>query len=111
MQSKHEREQNRHLRAENERLRAENMRYKEALSNASCPACGRMAAISDVSLDERQLRMENARLREECFTPSIHVMQIDRISAVAAGYVGKPFAHIQARTPASVDESTNIEKN
>ncbi|KAG6407036.1 hypothetical protein SASPL_130018 [Salvia splendens] len=101
MQSKNEREQNKHLRAENERLRAENMRYKEALSNASCPACGRLAAISDVSLDERQLRMENARLREE----------IDRISAVAAGYVGKPFAHIQARTLASVDESTNIENN
>lgn len=43
------------------------MRYKEALSNATCPACGRMAAISDVSLDERQLRLENARLREEVF--------------------------------------------
>ncbi|KAL1555576.1 Homeobox-leucine zipper protein roc7 [Salvia divinorum] len=101
MKSKHEREQNKHLRAKNERLRAENMRYKEALGNASCPGCGRMAAISDVSLDERQLRMENARLREE----------IDRISAVAAGYVGKPFAHVQNRTPPSVNESTNIEKN
>lgn len=65
MQSKHEREQNKHLRAENEKLRCENMRYKEALTNACCPACGRMAAISDVSIDERQLRMENARLREE----------------------------------------------
>ncbi|KAH6827122.1 homeodomain GLABROUS 2 [Perilla frutescens var. hirtella] len=102
MKSKHEREQNKHLRAENEKLRVENMRYKEALSNASCPACGRMAAISDVSLDERQLRMENARLREE----------IDRISAVAASYVGKPFALGHScptqLSPATINDKKNL---
>ncbi|KAK4398006.1 Homeobox-leucine zipper protein ROC2 [Sesamum angolense] len=81
MKSKHERQENTHLRAENEKLRVENMRYREALNNACCPACGGMATIGDMSHDERHLRIENARLREE----------IDRISSIAAKYVGKPF--------------------
>ncbi|GFP79539.1 homeobox-leucine zipper protein roc7, partial [Phtheirospermum japonicum] len=65
MKTKHERQQNTNLRAENERLRAENVRFREALANAKCPACVHMAAIGDVPLDERHLRMENARLRDE----------------------------------------------
>ncbi|GFP79534.1 homeobox-leucine zipper protein roc7 [Phtheirospermum japonicum] len=65
MKTKHERQQNTNLRAEKEKLRAENMRLTEALSNATCPACGCMASIGDVTLDDRHLRMENARLRDE----------------------------------------------
>ncbi|KAG2574931.1 hypothetical protein PVAP13_7KG395300 [Panicum virgatum] len=56
------------------------MRYKEALSSASCPNCGGPAALGEMSFDEHHLRIENARLHEE----------IDRISAIAAKYVGKP---------------------
>ncbi|PNT61898.1 hypothetical protein BRADI_5g22570v3 [Brachypodium distachyon] len=56
------------------------MRYKEALSSASCPSCGGPAALGEMSFDEHHLRLENARLRDE----------IDRISAIAAKYVGKP---------------------
>ncbi|XP_062184242.1 homeobox-leucine zipper protein ROC2 [Phragmites australis] len=80
MKNQHERQENSQLRAENEKLRAENMRYKEALSSASCPNCGGPAALGEMSFDEHHLRIENARLREE----------IDRISAIAAKYVGKP---------------------
>ncbi|ONM13423.1 Homeodomain leucine zipper family IV protein [Zea mays] len=80
LQNQHERQENSQLRAENEKLRAENMRYKEALSSASCPNCGGPAALGEMSFDEHHLRVENARLREE----------IDRISAIAAKYVGKP---------------------
>ncbi|KAG8043579.1 hypothetical protein GUJ93_ZPchr0458g22420 [Zizania palustris] len=80
MKNQHERHENSQLRAENEKLRAENMRYKEALSSASCPNCGGPAAIGEMSFDEHHLRIENVRLREE----------IDRISAIAAKYVGKP---------------------
>ncbi|XP_066343924.1 homeobox-leucine zipper protein ROC2-like [Miscanthus floridulus] len=80
MKNQHERQENSQLRAENEKLRAENMRYKEALSSASCPNCGGPAALGEMSFDEHHLRVENARLREE----------IDRISAIAAKYVGKP---------------------
>ncbi|KAJ9176918.1 hypothetical protein P3X46_012181 [Hevea brasiliensis] len=80
MKTQHERHENTQLRAENEKLRADNMRYREALSNASCPNCGGPTAIGEMSFDEHHLRLENARLREE----------IDRISAIAAKYVGKP---------------------
>lgn len=80
MKNQHERHENTQLRTENDKLRAENMRYREALSNASCPSCGGPAAIGEMSFDEHHLRLENARLREE----------IDRISAIAAKYVGKP---------------------
>ncbi|KAK8667941.1 hypothetical protein V6N13_105414 [Hibiscus sabdariffa] len=80
MKSQHERQENSQLRAENEKLRAENMRFRDALSTASCPNCGGPTAVGQMSFDEHQLGIENARLREE----------IDRISTIAAKYVGKP---------------------
>ncbi|KAL7130238.1 hypothetical protein ABFS83_13G121200 [Erythranthe nasuta] len=80
MKAQHERHENTQLRNENDKLRAENIRYKEALSNAACPNCGGPAAIGEMSFDEQHLRIENVRLREE----------IDRISGIAAKYVGKP---------------------
>ncbi|XP_055828271.1 homeobox-leucine zipper protein MERISTEM L1-like [Solanum dulcamara] len=80
MKAQHERHENSELRAENEKLRVDNIRYKEALGNATCPNCGGPASIGEMSFDEQHLRIENARLREE----------IDRISGIAAKYVGKP---------------------
>ncbi|XP_052203463.1 homeobox-leucine zipper protein MERISTEM L1-like [Diospyros lotus] len=93
MKAQHERQENSQLRAENEKLRAENIRYKEALSNAACPNCGGPAAIGEMSFDEQHLRIENARLREE----------IDRISGIAAKYVGKPMLSYPPETPRSLD--------
>ncbi|KAH0894457.1 hypothetical protein HID58_056886, partial [Brassica napus] len=78
--AQHERHENSILKSDNDKLRAENNRYKDALSNATCPNCGGPAAIGEMSFDEQHLRIENARLREE----------IDRISSIAAKYVGKP---------------------
>ncbi|XP_068336293.1 homeobox-leucine zipper protein HDG2-like isoform X2 [Pyrus communis] len=83
MKTQHERHENTQLRNENEKLRADNMRYREALGNASCPNCGGPTALGEMSFDEHHLRLENARLREE----------IDRISAIAAKYVGKPLGN------------------
>ncbi|KAF8669878.1 hypothetical protein HU200_051055 [Digitaria exilis] len=82
MKTQQERHENTQLRAENDKLRAENARYKEALANAACPNCGgpATAVIGEMSFDEHHLRIENARLHDE----------IDRISAIAAKYVGKP---------------------
>ncbi|MCD7458520.1 Homeobox-leucine zipper protein PROTODERMAL FACTOR 2 [Datura stramonium] len=76
--AQHERTENTQLRNENDKLRAENVRYKEVLVNASCPNCGGPAALGEMSFDEHHLRMENVRLKEE----------IDRISGIAAKYVG-----------------------
>lgn len=91
MKAQHERHENQILKAENEKLRAENNRYKESLGNATCPNCGGPAALGEMSFDEQHLRIENARLREE----------IDRISGIAAKYVGKPlssFPHLPSRS-------------
>ncbi|GER41557.1 homeobox-leucine zipper protein ROC7 [Striga asiatica] len=65
MKTQHEHKENTLLRTENEKLRAENMRYREVLSNASCPTCGGPTPIRETSFHEQQLRNENARLREE----------------------------------------------
>ncbi|KAG8365414.1 hypothetical protein BUALT_Bualt18G0102400 [Buddleja alternifolia] len=96
MKAQHERHENTQLRTENEKLRAENIRYKEALGNATCPNCGGPAAIGEMSFDEQHLRIENARLREE----------IDRISGIAAKYVGKPmltYPHLPPGASRSLD--------
>ncbi|XP_019447749.1 PREDICTED: homeobox-leucine zipper protein HDG2-like isoform X1 [Lupinus angustifolius] len=92
MKTQHERHENTQLRTENDKLRADNMRYREALANASCPNCGGPTAIGEMSFDEHQLRLENARLREE----------IDRISAIAAKYVGKPVVNYPLLSSPSV---------
>ncbi|KAI4334105.1 hypothetical protein L6164_018837 [Bauhinia variegata] len=89
MKTQHERQENTQLRNDNDKLRADNMRYREALSNASCPNCGGPTAIGEMSFDEHHLRLENARLREE----------IDRISAIAAKYVGKPVVNYPLLSP------------
>lgn len=53
------------LRAENDNLKNENYRLQAALRNLICPNCGGAAIIGDIAIDEHQLRLENARLREE----------------------------------------------
>ncbi|OIT05740.1 PREDICTED: homeobox-leucine zipper protein MERISTEM L1-like [Nicotiana attenuata] len=99
MKAQHERSENTQLRNENEKLRAENIRYKEALSNAACPNCGGPAAIGEMSFDEQHLRIENARLREE----------IDRISGIAAKYVGgKPLLNFPQIPPPEASCSLDL---
>jgi homeobox-leucine zipper protein len=95
MKTQHEHHENTQLRSENEKLRSENMRYREALNNASCPNCGGPTTLGEMSFDEQQLRMENARLREE----------IDRISGIAAKYVGKPLLSFGPSPLSSISRS------
>ncbi|KAI3465730.1 hypothetical protein Pfo_022393 [Paulownia fortunei] len=83
MKTQHEHQENTQLRTENEKLRAENMRFREALASASCLTCGGPTPIRETSFHQHQLRMENARLREE----------IDHISAMTTKYVGKPLTN------------------
>eukprot|EP00249_Psilotum_nudum_P021393 c28090_g2_i1 orf=1281-3146(-) len=80
LKSQQERQENSHLRAENELLKTENITMREAIKNVSCPTCGGPSSLGEMSFDEQQLRIENARLREE----------LDRISSIAARYFGRP---------------------
>lgn len=89
VKTQNERYENTQLRNENDRLRADNMRYKEALATSACPNCGGPTAVGELSFDEQHLRVENIRLREE----------IDRISGIAAKYVGKPVLEYPLSVP------------
>ena len=58
------------LRAENESLKNENFRLQAAIQNVVCPNCGGQAILGEMSFDEQQLRIENARLKDEVLNPS-----------------------------------------
>ena len=81
-------------------------RYKEALSSAMCLTCNGPLTIREISYNEQQLKLENARLREEVVTTTckrklsplvqmcnkvlfLKILQINRISEIASKYVGK----------------------
>lgn len=84
MKAQTERAENSLLRAENEKLRSENVIMREAIKNPTCPHCGGPATMGEMSFDEQQLRIENGRLKEE----------LDRVSALAAKYLGRPIARL-----------------
>ncbi|XP_072951679.1 homeobox-leucine zipper protein ROC2-like [Typha angustifolia] len=80
VKNQNEKEENYKLKEDNERLLVENQRMKEALRSASCRSCGGQATVAQMSLDEQNLRMENAHLSHE----------IERISAILAKYADSP---------------------
>ncbi|WJX66507.1 Homeobox-leucine zipper protein roc6 [Trifolium repens] len=65
MKTQLERHENMLLRQENEKLRAENNMLKEALANPICNNCGGPGIPGQISMDDHQLRIENARLKDE----------------------------------------------
>lgn len=65
------------LRAENDSLKSENYRLQAALRNVMCPNCGGPGMMgADMGLDEQQIRLENARLREEVFYYPYNIVAI-----------------------------------
>jgi homeobox-leucine zipper protein len=67
MQTQQELHQNDLLRDENEKLRAENEIYKGALKDSLCPNCTDPISIGEMSSNDNQLRIENARLKVEVY--------------------------------------------
>lgn len=55
---------------------------KEAMSNPSCNTCGGPAIPGQISFEEHQLRIENARLKDE----------LSRICALANKFLGRPLS-------------------
>ncbi|KAL8201229.1 hypothetical protein R6Q57_012568 [Mikania cordata] len=72
MKAQQDRSDNAILRNDNENLRNENSRLENALRSLVCSNCG------GSSIDEQQLRMENARLKEE----------LDRVCLMASQFCG-----------------------
>ncbi|KAK9091462.1 hypothetical protein Sjap_024639 [Stephania japonica] len=83
MKAQHERSDNCMLRAENDKIRCENIAMREALKNVICPSCGG-PPMGDLYFDEHKMRMDNAGLKDE----------LERVSAIAAKYIGRPISHI-----------------
>lgn len=81
-QTQLERHENMILRQENDKLRAENSVMKDALANPICNNCGGPAIPGQISLEEHQTRMENARLKDE----------LNRICALANKFLGRPLS-------------------
>ncbi|OIW20075.1 hypothetical protein TanjilG_00556 [Lupinus angustifolius] len=89
MKAQHERADNCTLRADNDRIRCENIAYSEALKNMFCPSCGGPPLHQDPYVDEQNLRLENAQLKEE----------LDRVSSIAAKYIGRPVSQLPSMHP------------
>uniref|UniRef100_A0A0C9S5A6 TSA: Wollemia nobilis Ref_Wollemi_Transcript_13059_2970 transcribed RNA sequence n=1 Tax=Wollemia nobilis TaxID=56998 RepID=A0A0C9S5A6_9CONI len=79
MKTQLERHENTMLRQENEKLRTENMSIRDAMRNPICSNCGGSAVLGEMSMEEHQLRIENARLKEE----------LDRVCAIAGKFFGR----------------------
>ncbi|XP_044971552.1 homeobox-leucine zipper protein ROC3 [Hordeum vulgare subsp. vulgare] len=78
MKAQQDRADNVILRAENESLKTDNYRLQAAIRNVVCPSCGQAAVIGDMSYEEQNLRIENARLKDE----------LDRLACIASRYGG-----------------------
>ncbi|KAJ8774109.1 hypothetical protein K2173_009540 [Erythroxylum novogranatense] len=94
MKAQQDRSDNVILRAENESLKNDNYRLQAELRNLVCPSCGGPAILGGISFEE--LRIENARLREE----------LERVCCMASRYSGRP---IQAMTMAPPIVSTSLD--
>ncbi|KAI3453370.1 hypothetical protein Pfo_010033 [Paulownia fortunei] len=80
MKAQQDRQDNAVLRAENESLKNENYRLQATLRNIACPNCGGPAMLGEMGYDEQQLRIENARLKEE----------FERMCCLVSQYSGRP---------------------
>ncbi|KAK3157235.1 hypothetical protein QOZ80_2AG0118080 [Eleusine coracana subsp. coracana] len=76
MKAQQDRADNVLLRAENETLKADNFRLQAAIRNVVCPSCGHAAVLGEMSFEEQQLRIENARLKDE----------LDRLACITTRY-------------------------
>ncbi|PON50831.1 Octamer-binding transcription factor [Parasponia andersonii] len=93
-QTQLERHENIILKQENDKLRAENNMMKDAMSNPMCNQCGGPAIPGQISFEEHQLRIENARLKDE----------LNRICALANKFLGRPLSSLAS--PITLPSST-----
>ncbi|KAG8092658.1 hypothetical protein GUJ93_ZPchr0012g19206 [Zizania palustris] len=76
MKAQQDRADNVILRAENDSLKSDNFRLQAAIRNVVCPNCGHAAVLGEMSYEEQQLRIENARLKDE----------LDRLACIGTRY-------------------------
>lgn len=89
MKAQQDRQENVVLRTENENLKSENYRLQAALRCIVCPTCGGPGMLGEMGYDEQQLRLENARLKEE----------FERVCLLASRYSGRPIQGMGPNPP------------
>lgn len=89
MKAQQDRRDNEMLRSENDNLKNENYRLQAVLRSLVCPGCGGSSILGEVEYDEQQLRLENARLKEE----------YDRVCAIASRYPGRSLQSLGPSLP------------
>ncbi|KAI3501570.1 hypothetical protein L1887_29450 [Cichorium endivia] len=95
MKAQQDRSDNAILRTDNDNLRNENSRLQNALRALVCSNCGG----STISFDEQQLRMENARLKEE----------LDRVCLIATQFCGSGPMQGQGHGPLASLMTSNLD--
>ncbi|XVE64183.1 hypothetical protein DITRI_Ditri07aG0081300 [Diplodiscus trichospermus] len=98
MKTQLERHENVILRQENDKLRAENDLLKQAMTSPICNNCGGPAVPGEISYEQHQIRIENARLKDE----------LSRICALTNKFLGRPFSSSISPIP-SQDLNSNLE--
>ncbi|XP_044465562.1 homeobox-leucine zipper protein HDG5-like isoform X2 [Mangifera indica] len=98
MKAQQDRTDNVILRAENETLKNENYRLQTELRNVICPNCGGPAMLGGISFED--LRLENARLREE----------LDRVCCIVSRYNGRPM-QTMGPAPSLIPPSLDLDMN
>ncbi|XP_059452016.1 homeobox-leucine zipper protein ANTHOCYANINLESS 2-like isoform X2 [Corylus avellana] len=72
------------LKQEYEKLKNDNDALRTAMANPVCNSCGGPAIPGQISFDDHQLRIENARLKDE----------LNRICTLANKFLGRPISSI-----------------
>lgn len=99
MKTQIERHENALLKQENEKLRIENITVRDAMRSPMCSNCGGPAILGELSMEEQQLRIENARLKDE----------LDRVCALAGKFLGRPISSFAgAFTPGLPNSSLEL---
>lgn len=84
-----ERHENVILKQENDKLRAENELLKQTIADPICNTCGGPVVPGPVSFEQQQLRIENARIKDE----------LGRLSALASKFLGRPLSSSASPVP------------
>lgn len=72
------------LKQEYDKLKNENCAMRDAMANPVCNSCGGPAIPGQISFEEHQLRIENARLKDE----------LNRICSLANKFLGRPISSL-----------------
>ncbi|KAI8530510.1 hypothetical protein RHMOL_Rhmol11G0064700 [Rhododendron molle] len=99
MKAQQDRQDNVVLRQENDNLKTENYRLQAALRSIMCPNCGGPAMLGDMAYDEQQLRLENARLKDE----------FERVCCLASRYSGRPIQAMGEAPPPLLPPSLDLD--